>query len=81
MTHVLTLTGVVVRLIALGQAAPDLVCGSAAHPTATVDTDAVTLRSLAFGRLALADAVSDGRIVVGGDVSAVTRFLTLFGSR
>jgi DNA-binding HxlR family transcriptional regulator len=57
----------------------DLTRGSMTHPTATIETDAPTLRALVFGRLALADALSAGRTIVSGERSAADRFLTLFG--
>jgi DNA-binding HxlR family transcriptional regulator len=45
---------------------------------ATIETDATTLRRLAFGDLALADARAKGSITIEGNTRAAARFLDSF---
>ena len=55
----------------VGDSRMEVRCDTAPHPTATVDTDAITLRGLVFGRVSLADARLAGLVAVRGDQSAV----------
>jgi DNA-binding HxlR family transcriptional regulator len=48
------------------------------QPTATLDTDVVTLRSVAFGREPVADAERDGRLIITGDRQAAESFPRMF---
>lgn len=52
--------------------------GGAPHPDAVVETDAETLRAMAFGRRAVDDAVRSGDARVSGDRAAAEWFCTLF---
>ena len=49
-----------------------------AEPTATFDTDAATLRAVAFGREPVAVAQREGRLTVHGDQDAAERFPRMF---
>jgi DNA-binding HxlR family transcriptional regulator/putative sterol carrier protein len=48
------------------------------RPTATIETDVATLRSVAFGREPVAEAERDGRLTVTGDRRAAERFARMF---
>jgi DNA-binding HxlR family transcriptional regulator len=52
--------------------------GRAGEPTATLETDAATLRSVAFGREPVSAAEQDGRLIISGDRRAAARFPRLF---
>ncbi|HEY4465986.1 MAG TPA: helix-turn-helix domain-containing protein [Streptosporangiaceae bacterium] len=52
--------------------------GRPREPAATFDTGAATLRSVAFGREAIADAERDGRLAVRGDRARAERFTRMF---
>jgi hypothetical protein len=52
--------------------------GRPQQPTATFDTDAATLRAVAFGREPIAGAEREGRLAVHGDRAAAERFPRLF---
>jgi hypothetical protein len=52
--------------------------GSADHPDAIVSGAPDTIASLAYEDADLAAALTDGSLVVDGDVTAVERFFTLF---
>jgi DNA-binding HxlR family transcriptional regulator len=56
----------------------DIVHGRTEHPTASLQTDAATLRSVAFGREPIAAAERDGRLTVGGDRDLAERFTRMF---
>jgi DNA-binding HxlR family transcriptional regulator len=59
----------------------DVARASADAPTAIVETDAATLRSVIFGGQPLANAVGTGRLkVITGKRRAVTRFVDLFAA-
>ena len=49
-----------------------------AEPTVTFDTDAATLRAVAFGREPVAEAQREGRLAVHGDQDAAERFPRMF---
>jgi DNA-binding HxlR family transcriptional regulator len=51
-----------------------------ADPTATLDTDVVTLRSVAFGREPVTEAERDGRLTITGDRQAAERFPRMFAA-
>jgi DNA-binding HxlR family transcriptional regulator len=48
------------------------------QPTLTLETDAATLRSVAFGREQVTEAERDGRMTVIGDRRAARRFARMF---
>ena len=52
--------------------------GRPRQPTVTFDTDAATLRAVAFGREPVAAAERDGRLTVDGDRAAAERFTHMF---
>jgi DNA-binding HxlR family transcriptional regulator len=52
--------------------------GRAEHPAATFETDAATLRSVAFGREPITTAERDGRLAVTGDRRLAERFTRMF---
>jgi DNA-binding HxlR family transcriptional regulator len=56
----------------------DVIRGRTERPTVTFETDAATLRSVAFGREPLAAAERDGRLTVTGDRHAAGRFVRMF---
>ena len=56
----------------------DIARGRAEHPAVTFETDAATLRSVAFGREPVAAAEQDGRLAVGGDRRLAGRFARMF---
>ena len=56
----------------------DITSGRPARPTVTFDTDAATLRAVAFGRETIASAERDGRLTVHGDRVAAERFTHMF---
>jgi DNA-binding HxlR family transcriptional regulator len=56
----------------------DIAHGRAEHPTATLETDAATLRSVAFGREPITAAEQAGRLIVGGDRELAERFTRMF---
>jgi DNA-binding HxlR family transcriptional regulator len=62
----------------LNGASIDIVAGRTERPTATFDTDAATLRAVAFGREPLSDAERAGRLTVHGDRAAAERFTRMF---
>jgi DNA-binding HxlR family transcriptional regulator len=56
----------------------DIAHGRTEHPTVCLETDAATLRSVAFGREPIAVAERDGRLTVGGDRELAECFTRLF---
>jgi DNA-binding HxlR family transcriptional regulator len=56
----------------------DITRGHPDRPAAALETDVVTLRSVAFGREPLASAEQDGRLTVTGDRSAAESFARMF---
>lgn len=52
--------------------------GRPERPAVTLETDAATLRSVAFGRESMAAAERDGRLTVSGDRAAAERFPAMF---
>ena len=56
----------------------DIVHGRTEHPTVSLQADAATLRSVAFGREPIAAAERDGRLTVGGDRDLAERFTRMF---
>jgi DNA-binding HxlR family transcriptional regulator len=56
----------------------DIAHGRTEHPTVTLETDAATLRSVAFGRELIAAAERDGRLTVGGDRELAECFTRMF---
>jgi DNA-binding HxlR family transcriptional regulator len=56
----------------------DIAAGRPERATATLDTDAATLRAVAFGREPIAGAERDGRLTVHGDRAAAQRFTRMF---
>ena len=56
----------------------DITPGQPQQPTVTFDTDAATLRAIAFGREPVAAAERDGRLTVDGDRAAAERFTQMF---
>jgi DNA-binding HxlR family transcriptional regulator len=56
----------------------DIAHGRSERPAVTFDTDAATLRSVAFGREPISDAERDGRLTVDGDRSLAERFVRMF---
>ena len=56
----------------------DITPGRPLQPTVTFDTDAATLRAIAFGREPVAAAERDGRLTVQGDRAAAERFTHMF---
>jgi len=56
----------------------EIVRGGAERPEATIETDAATLAALVYDGRPLAEAVRSGDVKIGGDKSAVERFLGLF---
>ena len=56
----------------------DITSGRPRQPTVTFDTDAATLRAVAFGREPVAAAERDGRLTVHGDRAAAERFTHMF---
>jgi DNA-binding HxlR family transcriptional regulator len=56
----------------------DIAHGRSARPAVTVETDAATLRSVAFGREPIATAERDGRLTVDGDQELAERFTRMF---
>jgi hypothetical protein len=55
-----------------------ITAGRPQQPTATLDTDAATLRAVAFGREPIARAEGEGRLTVRGDRDAAGRFPRMF---
>ena len=64
--------------VTVNGASIDIVAARTERPTATFDTDAATLRAVAFGREPLAQAERDGRLTVHGDRAAAERFTRMF---
>jgi DNA-binding HxlR family transcriptional regulator len=56
----------------------DIAHGRSARPAVTVETDAATLRSVAFGREPIAAAERDRRLTVDGDRELAERFTRMF---
>ncbi len=56
----------------------DITSGQPRQPAVTFDTDAATLRAVAFGRETIAAAERDGRLTVHGDRVAAERFTHMF---
>ena len=56
----------------------DITPGQPQQPTVTFDTDAATLRAVAFGREPMPAAERDGRLTVHGDRAAAERFTHMF---
>jgi DNA-binding HxlR family transcriptional regulator len=56
----------------------DITPGRPQQATVTFDTDAATLRAVAFGREPVAAAERDGRLTVQGDRAAAERFTHMF---
>jgi DNA-binding HxlR family transcriptional regulator len=56
----------------------DIAHGRTEHPAVTLETDAATLRSVAFGREPIAAAERAGRLIVGGDRELAERFTRMF---
>jgi DNA-binding HxlR family transcriptional regulator len=56
----------------------DIAHGRAEHPAVTLETDAATLRSVAFGREPVSAASRDGRLTVRGDRRLAERFARMF---
>lgn len=56
----------------------DIARGRSERPAVTFDTDAATLRSVAFGREPISDAERDGRMTVDGDRLLAERFARMF---
>jgi DNA-binding HxlR family transcriptional regulator len=56
----------------------DIAHGRAEHPAVTLETDAATLRSVAFGREPVSAAERDGRLTVRGDRRLAERFTRMF---
>jgi DNA-binding HxlR family transcriptional regulator len=52
--------------------------GRVEHPSVTMETDAATLRSVAFGREPISVAERDGRLTVRGDRRLAERFTRMF---
>ena len=65
------------RLAVTGQSI-DITAGQPARPAVTFDTDAATLRAVAFGREPVAGAEREGRLAVHGDRDAAERFPRMF---
>jgi DNA-binding HxlR family transcriptional regulator len=65
------------RLAVTGQCI-DITAGRPALYTATFDTDAATLRAVAYGREPVATAQREGRLTVHGDQDAAERFPRMF---
>ena len=58
----------------------ELTRGSPERPTAVVETDAATLRSLVFSGKPLGEEIAAGTLRLHGDVQSVARFVTLFAA-
>ena len=56
----------------------DIARSRAMEPSVTFQTDIATLRAVAFGRVSLAAAESDGRITIQGDRDLAERFSLMF---
>jgi hypothetical protein len=56
----------------------DIASGRPQQAAVTFDTDAATLRAVAFGREPVAAAERDGRLTVDGDRAAAERFTHMF---
>jgi DNA-binding HxlR family transcriptional regulator len=56
----------------------DIVHGRTEHPAVTLEAEAATLRSVAFGREPIAVAERDGRLTVSGDRELAERFTRMF---
>ena len=56
----------------------DIAHGRTEHPAVTLEADAATLRSVAFGREAIVAAERDGRLTVGGDRELAECFTRMF---
>jgi DNA-binding HxlR family transcriptional regulator len=56
----------------------DIAHGRAEHPAVTLETDAATLRSVAFGREPVSAAERDGRLTIRGDRRLAERFTRIF---
>ncbi len=56
----------------------DIPHGRSARPAVTLEADAATLRSVAFGREPIAAAERDGRLTVAGDRELAERFTRMF---
>jgi DNA-binding HxlR family transcriptional regulator len=56
----------------------DIAHGRVEHPSVTMETDAATLRSVAFGREPITAAERDGRLTVRGDRQLAERFTRMF---
>ena len=56
----------------------DITRGRSERPAVTFDTDAATLRSVAFGREPISDAERDGRLTLDGDRPLAERFVRMF---
>ena len=64
------------RIVACGSI--NIAHGRSARPAVTVETDAATLRSVAFGREPIAAAEREGRLTVDGDRELAERFTRMF---
>jgi|SRR5664279_720682 len=56
----------------------DIAPGTVTSPSAYLDTDSATLRSVIFGGLPMRDAIADGRLTIDGPRQAVGRLIRLF---
>jgi DNA-binding HxlR family transcriptional regulator len=56
----------------------DIAHGRSARPAVTLETDAATLRAVAFGREPIAAAERGGRLTVAGDRELAERFTRMF---
>ena len=56
----------------------DIAHGRTEHASVTLEADAATLRSVAFGREPISAAERDGRLTVGGDHRLAERFTHMF---
>jgi DNA-binding HxlR family transcriptional regulator len=56
----------------------DIARSRAMEPSVTLQTDIATLRAVAFGRVSLAAAETDGRITIHGDRDLAERFSLMF---
>jgi hypothetical protein len=56
----------------------DIARSRATEPSVTFQTDIATLRAVAFGRVSLAAAESEGRMTIHGDRGLAERFSLMF---
>jgi DNA-binding HxlR family transcriptional regulator len=64
--------------VTIADGAIDIAHGRAERASVTLETDAETLRAVAFGREPIAAAERTGRLTVGGDRRLAERFMRLF---